>query len=122
MCRTTLGNSWEVLPLPSGLTAATNLTCPSAQTCVGGGVLNGRSVLLSTVDGGHQWSIAPLRQQAVSSPSLTWCVRASSCNGITVPSTPPGPARMQPTTARQQIDLLSETTNAGASWTAAPVS
>ena len=121
MCRTTLGNSWEVLPLPSGLTAATNLTCPSAQTCVGGGVLMaGRYSfpLWTAATSGASPRCASRRELTLVDLVCPW----KSCNGITVPSTPPGPARMQPTTARQQIDLLSEITIAGANWTAAPVS
>jgi hypothetical protein len=109
------GASWSVLPLPSGLSAATNLSCPSVQTCVGGGVLNGQSVLLSTVDGGHQWSTTPLTTGGQLT-SLT-CVSANSCNGITVPPSPWNARGLQPMSARQQSTFV-RTTNAGASWTA----
>jgi photosystem II stability/assembly factor-like uncharacterized protein len=78
------GSSWVVLPLPSGLSATSGLSCPGPETCAAGGVLNGQSVFLSTADGGHQWRIVPF---TVGGDLISLsCSSASTCNGVTAPS------------------------------------
>jgi photosystem II stability/assembly factor-like uncharacterized protein len=54
------GLSWSVLPVPSGLTFSTALSCAAAADCAAGGRYNGQPVFVRTADGGHSWTIDPL--------------------------------------------------------------
>jgi hypothetical protein len=106
------GSSWARLPLPSRLTFSSAQTCPSPDVCAGtayldatnaGGQLSGKNVLVSTVDGGHRWSVVPT---PFSAPLfLLSCTSASVCNGATVSAT--------------HQEQLVRTTKAGATWSVA---
>ena len=102
------GSSWARLPLPSGLTLSSAQTCPSPDVCVAaavldarivGGQLSGKTVLVSTVDGGHRWSVVPV---PFSGLFLLSCTSARVCNGVT--------------TSAAHEERLVRTTNGGATW------
>lgn len=71
--------SWDVLPLPSGLTFTSALSCASAVNCAAGALLNARPVLAVTADGAHSWTLDPLPAGPsqifqLSCPTTTTCV------------------------------------------------
>ncbi len=111
------GATWSALPLPSGLSFTSQLSCADAMTCAAGGSFNGQPVFASTVDAGHQWTVTPL-----STPNELVSLRCSSattCNGVTEPgavanaiATGNGPA------FTQADDAFVHTSDGGASWTA----
>jgi hypothetical protein len=100
------GSSWARLPLPSGLTFGSAPSCPSPDVCVIAAALHQRiartqvSVLASTVDGGHRWSVVPAAFSA--RLFLLSCTTASVCSGIT--------------TSAAGEERLVRTTNGGATW------
>jgi hypothetical protein len=70
--------SWSVLPLPAGVDFTTPLTCSSADDCAAGATDKGQPVFVSTVDGGHSFTINPLpsadgRLYSLSCPSTGFC-------------------------------------------------
>jgi photosystem II stability/assembly factor-like uncharacterized protein len=102
------GSSWARLPLPSGLTFSSAQSCPSPDVCVAaavldarivGGQLSGKTVLVSTVDGGHRWSVVPA---PFSGLVLLSCTSARICNGVAA--------------SAPYKERLVRTTNGGASW------
>jgi hypothetical protein len=70
--------NWSVLPLPAGLDFTTPLTCGNAESCAAGATDNGQPVFVSTVDGGHSFTIDPLpsadgKLYSLSCPSTNFC-------------------------------------------------
>jgi hypothetical protein len=69
---------WSVLPLPAGVDFTTPLTCSSADECAAGATDKSQPVFVSTVDGGHSFTINPLpsadgRLYSLSCPSTGFC-------------------------------------------------
>jgi hypothetical protein len=102
------GSSWARLPLPSGLIFSSAQSCPSPDVCVAaavldariiGGQLSGNTVLVSTVDGGHRWSVVPA---PFSGLVLLSCTSARVCNGVA--------------TSAPYKERMVRTTNGGATW------
>ncbi len=98
------GASWSSLALPPRLELTTPLSCPSALTCVGVGDQGDKNELVFTTDGGHRWTVSPLRAPA-DVMSLS-CSSVSSCSLVTE-SSYLGPGNPQ---------QFASTTNGGASW------
>ena len=98
------GASWSSLALPSGLELTAPLSCPSALACVGVGNQGNKNELVSTTDGGHRWTVSPLRAPA-DVMSLS-CSSVSSCSLVTENSYL-GPGNPQ---------QFASTTDGGASW------
>ena len=96
------GTSWASLALPAHLELTTALSCPSAMVCVGVGYQGAKNELASTTDGGHRWTLSPLRSPA-DVMSLT-CSSASACDLVTGGS---GAGNAQ---------QFASTTNRGANW------
>lgn len=83
------GATWSVLPLPSGISFTSALSCGSAVSCAAGALYHGQPVLVSTVDGGHSWTIDPLPAGdgqifKLSCPSAGTCDGLASANGKTI--------------------------------------
>jgi photosystem II stability/assembly factor-like uncharacterized protein len=123
---TDLGQAWSVLPMPSGFSPTTPLSCPGALVCSVGGVIGGsstamavtfggRPVYLTTTDGGHQWTENPFTE-GEELISLT-CVTADACDAVAAPSSDAallnGSATHQP-----PMESFVRTTDAGVHWTA----
>ena len=90
------GLSWSVLPVPSGLTFTSALSCGSVAGCAAGGLYRGQPVLVLTADGGHSWTVAPLPAAAAGLISQLSCPTATTCNGLLTTSSsqlPPAPQR-----------------------------
>jgi photosystem II stability/assembly factor-like uncharacterized protein len=121
-----LGQAWSVLPLPSGFTPTSPLSCPGALACsVGGviggdstawpGVIGGRPVFLTTTDGGHQWTENPFtaRDELI----IVACVTSDDCDAVVAPSSDAellsGFLTHQP-----PMESFVRTTDAGVHWTA----
>ena len=98
------GASWSSLALPPGLVLTAPLSCPSALACVGVGDEGNKNELVSTTDGGHRWTVSPLRAPA-DVMSLS-CSSVSSCSLVTE-SSYLGPGNPQ---------QFASTTDGGASW------
>ena len=98
------GASWSSLALPAGLELTAPLSCPSAQACVGVGDQGNKDELVSTTDGGHRWTVSPLRAPA-DVMSLS-CSSVSRCSLVTE-SSYLGPGNPQ---------QFASTTDGGASW------
>jgi hypothetical protein len=72
------GSTWSTLPLPHGFAPTSPLACGGTSDCAVGGTDNGRSVLVTTHDGGRSFTIAALPAGAghldtLSCPSTTFC-------------------------------------------------
>ena len=94
------GASWSSLALPAGLELTAPLSCPSALACVGVGDQGNKDELVSTTDGGHRWTVSPLRAPA-DVMSLS-CSSVSSCSLVTESSYlgPGNPQQFASTTDR----------------------
>jgi hypothetical protein len=109
-----LGQTWSVLPVPSGFKPTSELSCAAALNCFVAGLDVRTPVFLSTSDGGHQWTIAPLSGGGILR-SLD-CADASTCTGVMIPiadtllSGTQGPAR-----AAAPWSLV-HTTDGGGTW------
>lgn len=78
--------SWNVLPLPAGITFTSALSCGSAASCAAGARYRGQPVFIVTSDGGHSWTIDPLPTGGgqifkLSCPSPTTCMGLTSTTG-----------------------------------------
>lgn len=78
-----LGLSWAQYQMPSGLGLTSALTCPTGDglQCVAGGTDNGGAALLTTLDGGAQWSEHPLPAR-YGSPTEMSCASMAECVGL----------------------------------------
>jgi photosystem II stability/assembly factor-like uncharacterized protein len=76
------GLSWSVLPVPSGLTFSSALSCGSAVDCAAGGLYNGQPVFVRTVDGGHSWTVDPLPAAADDMIFQLSCPTTTTCEGL----------------------------------------
>lgn len=108
-----LGQSWSVLPMPSGFNPTTQLSCASAMSCYVGGRIQSRSVFLSTPDGGHQWTIMPLSESGVL--AFLSCRAVSDCNAILGPVSVVGTSGLHGGPPVNESFMRS--TDGGASWT-----
>jgi len=88
--------NWSVLPLPGGLDFTTSLACATAEDCAAGATDNGQPVFVSTVDGGHSFTIDPLpsadgKLYSLSCPSTGFCAglagTAANSNGTPIDAT-----------------------------------
>jgi photosystem II stability/assembly factor-like uncharacterized protein len=52
--------TWNVLPVPDGITFTSALSCAAEADCTAGALRYGQAVYLTTANGGHSWSIFPL--------------------------------------------------------------
>ena len=74
--------TWNVLPIPDGVTFTSALSCPSATDCAAGGLYYGHQpVYLTTASGGHSWTVSPLPAGAGQILSLD-CLTATTCRGL----------------------------------------
>jgi len=80
-----LGSHWLVLPMPDGFNPSTELTCADPSVCAAGGALNGQPILISTTDGGHQWTMTPVTGVSGELLQLA-CSSAMECHGIVGPA------------------------------------
>jgi len=76
------GLSWSVLPLPSGLTFTSALSCGSVADCAAGGLYRGQPVFVRTVNGGHSWTVEPLPAAADGLIFQLSCPTTSTCDGL----------------------------------------
>ena len=77
--------SWSVLPVPSGLTFSSALSCGSAASCAAGGLFHGQPVFVTTASGGHSWTIDPLPARDGQIFQLS-CPTATACGALATPS------------------------------------
>jgi BNR/Asp-box repeat len=74
--------TWSVLPVPTGITFTSALSCASATVCAAGGLYYGHQpVYLSTANGGHSWTVGPLPADVGQISNLD-CVTATTCQGL----------------------------------------
>jgi hypothetical protein len=117
-----LGLTWSVLPMPDGFASTTPLSCPERESCAVGGTIKGQSVFATTSDGGHQWTLTPLRVPTGELLYLT-CISTSECNGVV------GSSSFNPNTGpaipTHDTELPSEsfvlTTDGGLHWLSKPL-
>ena len=109
-----LGQTWSVLPVPTGFKPSSELSCGTALNCFVGGLFGRTPTLLSTSDGGHQWTIAPLGGSGIL--RVLDCTDARTCTGVMIPIADTilfGTQGPDPATSPWS---LVHTTDAGASW------
>ncbi|HSR84056.1 MAG TPA: hypothetical protein VLM11_07735 [Streptosporangiaceae bacterium] len=89
------GLSWSVLPLPTGLTFASALSCGSEADCAAGGLYRGQPVFVRTGNGGHSWTVEPLPAGANGLIFQLNCPTATMCGGLLTTSSAPLPVGQQ---------------------------
>jgi photosystem II stability/assembly factor-like uncharacterized protein len=80
------GLSWSVLPVPSGLTFSTALSCAAAADCAAGGSYGGQPVFVRTTDGGHSWTIDPLPANIQGVIFQLSCPTTATCGALATTS------------------------------------
>jgi hypothetical protein len=75
------GVIWTEYSMPSGFSPTTSLSCGSDSDCDAGGTYNGQSVLVSTTNGGHSFTVAPLPSTVGTLFSLS-CSSSQFCGGL----------------------------------------
>jgi hypothetical protein len=85
------GIGWSTLPVPSGLSFTTPLSCATATDCATGGLYLGQAVFADTSDGGHSWTIDPLPATARGVIFQLSCPTSSTCSGLLATEIAPGP-------------------------------
>lgn len=90
------GVSWDVLPVPAGVTFTSSLSCASAVNCAAGALFNGQPVLAVTANGAHSWTLDPLPAGPsqifqLSCPTTRTCVGLAAASAIILPGTSTGP-------------------------------
>jgi hypothetical protein len=74
--------TWNVLPVPDGVTFTSALSCASATDCAAGGLYYGHQpVYLTTASGGHSWTVTPLPADVGQILNLD-CVTQTTCRGL----------------------------------------
>ena len=74
--------TWNVLPVPDGVTFTSALSCASATDCEAGGLYYGHQpVYLTTTSGGRSWTVSPLPGDVGQILSLH-CAAARTCRGL----------------------------------------
>jgi hypothetical protein len=107
------GVSWSLLPVPSGLTAATPLSCPSTLTCDFGALLDQSAVIVTTTDGGHRWTTTPMAGGGQFTALA--CFPDGACNGLIVAHAT-GPVSEGHSGVTVQPAIFVRTTDGGATW------
>jgi photosystem II stability/assembly factor-like uncharacterized protein len=82
---TDVGSTWSVLPMPQGFRPTSPLACAGIADCAAGGTYNGKSVLVSTSNGGHSFVITPVPAGDGSLYSLS-CSPPQFCAGLAAAS------------------------------------
>jgi hypothetical protein len=72
---------WSVLPLPAGVDFTSPLTCSTADDCAAGATDKNQPVFISTVDGGHSFTIDSLPSADGTLYSLS-CPSSGYCAGL----------------------------------------
>ena len=75
------GMTWTAYPMPSGFAPTSPISCGGPNSCAAGGTYGGGSVLVSTQDGGHSFSISPLPQHVGSFVTID-CTAINVCAGL----------------------------------------
>jgi hypothetical protein len=75
------GVTWTEYTMPSGFSPTTSLSCGSESDCDAGGTYNGQSVIVSTTNGGHSFTVAPLPSTVGTLFSLS-CSSGRFCGGL----------------------------------------
>ena len=84
------GVTWTEYTMPSGFSPTTSLSCGSESDCDAGGTYNGQSVLVSTTNGGHSFTVAPLPSTVGTLLSLS-CSSGQFCGGLASAEAPYSP-------------------------------
>jgi len=90
------GVSWDVLPVPAGITFTSSLSCASAVNCAAGALFNGQPVLAVTANGAHSWTLDPLPAGPsqifrLSCPTTRTCVGLAAASAIIPGNASTGP-------------------------------
>jgi hypothetical protein len=84
------GVSWTDYTMPSGFSPTTSLSCGSVSACDAGGIYNGQSVLVSTTNAGHSFTVSPLPTTVGTLFSLS-CSSSQFCGGLASEEAPYSP-------------------------------
>ncbi len=75
------GTTWTAYPMPSGFASTSPISCGGPSSCAAGGTYGGGSVLVSTKDGGHSFTISPVPQSVGSFVTID-CAAINVCSGL----------------------------------------
>jgi photosystem II stability/assembly factor-like uncharacterized protein len=78
---TDVGATWSEFTMPQGFSPTSPLSCGGPTNCAAGGTYGGRSVLISTEDGGHSFTVSPLPSDVGNLYTLD-CTSADECSGL----------------------------------------
>jgi photosystem II stability/assembly factor-like uncharacterized protein len=113
------GATWSAEPLPDGVRLTSNVSCPTADRCVGLGYVatdTGEEVpsAVVTTDGGATWSVNPLPTDVGRLHSLA-CPSRDACIGVGYAAQPTG------TSAPGSRSVAVTTTDGAGTWTTSPL-
>ena len=80
------GANWAVLPMPTGFSPTTALSCSGAGWCAAGGTYRGQPIVLSTTDGGHSFTLTPL-PGGLGTIDVLSCPSRGACDALVAAST-----------------------------------
>jgi photosystem II stability/assembly factor-like uncharacterized protein len=75
------GTTWTAYPMPSGFAPTSPISCGGPRSCSAGGTYGGGSVLVTTQNGGHSFSISPVPQGVGSFVTID-CTAINVCSGL----------------------------------------
>jgi hypothetical protein len=84
------GVTWTEYSMPRGFSPTTTLSCGSDSDCDAGGTYNGQSVLVSTTNAGHSFTVSPLPTTVGTLFSLS-CSSDQFCGGLASEEAPYSP-------------------------------
>ena len=82
---TDVGATWSEFPMPQGFSPTSPISCGGTTSCSAGGTYGGKSVLISTENGGQSFTVHPLPSGVGSLYSLA-CTSTNRCSGLAATS------------------------------------
>lgn len=73
--------TWSEFPMPQGFSPTSPISCGGPTNCAAGGTYGGRSVLISTGNGGYSFTISPLPSDVGNLYRLD-CTSTEGCSGL----------------------------------------
>lgn len=82
---TDVGTTWSEFTMPQGFSPTSSISCGGPTSCAAGGTYGGKSVMISTQNGGTSFTISPLPSGVGNLYSLD-CTSNDRCSGLAATS------------------------------------